>query len=46
MKWKNGMVIIMVSPLPQGLYLWFLKVTTPSRKSLSKTGRVTIVRNR
>ena len=29
-----------------GVYLWFLKVTTPSGKSISKTGTVTIINNR
>lgn len=28
----------------QGIYLWWLKVITPSGKSLSKTGTVTIIR--
>ncbi|TAL63974.1 MAG: T9SS type B sorting domain-containing protein, partial [Bacteroidetes bacterium] len=32
--------------LSQGVYLWFLKVTTPSGKSISKTGTVTTVNNR
>ena len=32
--------------LPQGVYLWFLKVTGPSGKMVSKTGTITIVRNR
>ncbi len=31
---------------PQGVYLWFLRVTTPSGKVVSKTGTVTIIRNR
>lgn len=30
----------------QGVCLWFLKVTTPSGKSISKTGTVTIITNR
>jgi gliding motility-associated-like protein len=34
------------NPLPQGVSLWFLKVTTPSGKPVTKTGTVTIVRNR
>jgi gliding motility-associated-like protein len=34
---KNG------SPQPQGVYIWFLKLTTPSGKSISKTGTVTII---
>ena len=32
------------SPEPQGVYLWFLKLTTPSGKVVSKTGTVTIIR--
>jgi gliding motility-associated-like protein len=31
------------NPQPQGVYLWFLKVTTPSGKRISKTGTVTII---
>jgi gliding motility-associated-like protein len=34
------------NPLPQGVYLWFLKVTTPSGKPVSRTGNVTIFKNR
>ena len=34
------------NPQPQGVYLWFLKVTTPSGKAISRTGTVTIVDNR
>ena len=30
--------------LPQGVYLWFLKVTGPSGKKISKTGTVAIIR--
>jgi len=33
-------------PQPQGVSLWFLKVTTPSGRVVSRTGSVTIVRNR
>lgn len=33
---KNG------KPQPQGVCLWFLKVTTPSGKSISKTGTLTV----
>jgi gliding motility-associated-like protein len=36
---KNG------NPEPQGVYLWFLKLTTPSGKVVSKTGTVTIISN-
>lgn len=36
---KNG------DPQPDGIFLWFLKVTTPSGKSLSRTGTVTILKN-
>lgn len=31
------------NPQPQGVYLWFLKVTTPTGKEISRTGTVTIV---
>jgi gliding motility-associated-like protein len=31
------------SPQPQGVYLWFLKVTTPTGKQISRTGTVTII---
>ncbi len=34
---KNG------SPQPQGVYLWTLKLTTPSGKSISRTGTITII---
>ena len=34
---KNG------SPQPQGVYMWFLKLTTPSGKTISKTGTITII---
>lgn len=37
---KNG------STLPEGVYLWFLKITTPSGKNISKSGTVTIIMNR
>ncbi len=30
-------------PEPEGVYLWFLKVTTPSGKSITKTGTLTII---
>jgi hypothetical protein len=33
-------------PEPQGIFLWFLKVTTPSGKSVSRTGTVTIINKR
>lgn len=32
-------------PLPDGICLWFLKVTTPSGKKISKTGTLTIIKN-
>jgi len=35
-----------VIPQPQGVYLWFLKLTTPSGKIISKTGTITIIRSR
>jgi gliding motility-associated-like protein len=34
------------NPHPQGVCLWFLKVTTPSGKSISKTGTLTIINSR
>ena len=34
------------SQLPQDVYLWFLKTTGPSGKSVAKTGTVTIIRVR
>jgi gliding motility-associated-like protein len=33
-------------PLPAGVYLWFLKVRTPSGKQISKTGTVTVLKGR
>ena len=36
---KNG------DPQPDGVCLWFLKVTTPSGKSLTRTGTITILKN-
>lgn len=33
-------------PQSQGVYLWFLKVTTPSGKNITKTGTITIVRDK
>ena len=33
-------------PVPQGVYLWFLKTTTPSGKVITKTGTVTIIRGK
>jgi gliding motility-associated-like protein len=33
------------NPQPQGVCLWFLKVTTPSGKRISKTGTLTIINN-
>jgi gliding motility-associated-like protein len=34
------------NPQPQGVYLWFLKLTTPSGKNITRTGTVTIIRTR
>jgi gliding motility-associated-like protein len=34
------------SPLPPDVYLWFLKVRSLSGKYISKTGTVTIIKNR
>jgi gliding motility-associated-like protein len=36
---KNG------KPLPDGLCLWFLRITTPSGNNISKTGTVIILKN-
>ena len=33
------------NPQPDGVCLWFLKVTTPSGKNLTRTGTVTILKN-
>jgi gliding motility-associated-like protein len=33
-------------PEPQGVCLWFLKLTTPSGRKISKTGTLTIIRNK
>ena len=33
------------NPQPDGVCLWFLKVITPSGKSLTRTGTITILRN-
>jgi len=35
-----------VNPQPEGVYLWFLKVTTPSGKIISRTGTITIITRR
>ncbi|MCJ7447819.1 MAG: gliding motility-associated C-terminal domain-containing protein [Bacteroidales bacterium] len=32
--------------LPEGVYLWYMNVTTPSGKNISRTGTVTIIFNR
>jgi len=34
------------APEPQGVCLWFLKLTTPSGRKISKTGTLTIIRNK
>jgi gliding motility-associated-like protein len=34
------------NPQPQGVYIWFLKLTTPSGKIISKTGTITIISSR
>lgn len=34
------------TPLPEGVYLWFLNVRTPSGRNISKSGTVTLVINR
>jgi gliding motility-associated-like protein len=37
---KNG------SRLPEGVYLWFMTVKTPSGKTIKKSGTVALIRNR
>lgn len=32
-------------PIPEGVYMWFLKLKTPTGKRISRTGTVTIVKN-
>ena len=34
------------SSVSRGVYLWFLKLTTPSGRNISRTGTVTIIKNR
>jgi gliding motility-associated-like protein len=34
------------NPQTQGVYLWFLKLTTPSGKKITRTGTITIIRTR
>lgn len=34
------------NPLPQGVYLWFLKVVAPSGKNISRSGTLTLIKNR
>jgi len=34
------------TPLPEGVYLWFLKVGTPSGKNVSRSGTVSLIINR
>jgi gliding motility-associated-like protein len=31
--------------VPEGVYIWFLKIKTPTGKSISRTGTVTVVKN-
>jgi gliding motility-associated-like protein len=33
-------------PQPEGVYLWLLKLTTPSGKSIARTGTITILRSK
>jgi gliding motility-associated-like protein len=32
--------------VPQGVYLWFLKITTPSGKNITRTGTLTVIKGR
>jgi len=34
------------TPLPSGVYLWYVRATTPSGKNINRSGTVTILRNR
>lgn len=34
------------NPVPEGVYLWFIKLKTPEGKSISRTGTVTIIKSR
>jgi gliding motility-associated-like protein len=34
------------NPQPEGVYLWFLKLSAPSGKIISKTGTITIIHNK
>jgi len=34
------------SPAPEGVYMWFLKVRTPTGKSISRTGTITVFKSR
>jgi gliding motility-associated-like protein len=34
------------SPVSQGVYLWFLKLTTPSGRNINRTGTVTVIKTR
>ena len=34
------------NPQPQGVFLWYLKVKTPSGKTVTRAGTITIIRNR
>jgi hypothetical protein len=33
-------------PVPEGVYLWFLKLTAPSGKKIIRTGTVTVIKTR
>jgi gliding motility-associated-like protein len=35
----------MGKPVPEGVYLWFIRLRTPEGKSISRTGIVTVVKN-
>ena len=36
----------MGDPVPEGVYLWFIRLKTPEGKSISRTGTVTIIKSR
>ncbi len=33
------------NPVPEGVYLWFIKIKTPAGKNISRTGTLTVVKN-
>jgi hypothetical protein len=33
------------NPVPEGVYLWFLKIKTPTGKDIFRTGTLTVVKH-